>query len=728
MPRLLLVSCRLPVTVRVEAGAVHVKRSPGGLATGLRGPHERSNGLWIGWPGDIASLDAEQRASLMSSLDAMRVVPIEFTEAEINGFYEGFSNRVLWPLFHYLLDQVPLDSTDWDAYKAVNKRFADAIAERYAPGDVVWIHDYQLLLVPALLRELVPNAQIGFFLHIPFPASEVFRILPWRDRILRGILGADLIGFHTFTYLRHFTSSILRILGVEADVDRIAYGGRTVRLGAFPMGIDAAAFKGLAEAPRSIADVGNIRRGKPSERVLLGVDRLDYTKGIPRRLLSVERVLQQNPDLRGRLRFIQVAVPSRTQIPAYEDFRRKVDEMVGRINGAYGTVDDVPIHYLYRGFSEEELVSLYRAADVMLVTPLRDGMNLVAKEFVATRTDDDGVLILSEFAGAASELGEALIVNPYDIDGTAAAILQAVAMPAEERATRMRALRQRVVTYDVHYWVRSFLEALAPDEDDEKKDDLRVTLPPPINLHDVAETLRAAPRLILMLDYDGTLTGFHNNPVLSKPDPDLLSLLEALAARPGTHVHVVSGRPREPLGAWLAGVNVAVHTEHGFWTRKAPGAPWVALFESPFDWKLKVLAVLQQFAAKTPGAQIEEKSTAIAWHYRMADPEYGAAQAKELRFHLASVLSNMPVQVLRGEKVIEVRLHGIHKGVIPPTVLAQEGPGGMVLSMGDDRTDEDMFAALPPEAIAIHVGHGASIARHRLPDWRAARAFLRSLL
>jgi trehalose 6-phosphate synthase/phosphatase len=727
MPRLLLVSCRLPVTVRVEAGAVQVNRSPGGLATGLRGPHERSGGLWLGWPGDLSGLSEEQRAHVRERMDALRIVPIELSEGEISGFYEGFSNRVLWPLFHYLLDQVPLDSRDWGTYRAVNQRFAEAIAAHYQPGDLIWIHDYQLMLVPELLRELVPNARIGFFLHIPFPASEVFRILPWRDQILRGLMGADVLGFHTFTYLRHFTSTVLRILGVEADVDRIAYAGRTLRLGAFPMGVDAPALAELAGAPRSLANVEALRTKSAGEKIILGVDRLDYTKGIPRRLLSFERVLERHPELRGKLRLIQVAVPSRTHIPAYEEFRRRVDEMVGRINGQYGTVDGAPIHYLYQSFNEQDLVAMYRAADVMLVTPLRDGMNLVAKEFVATRTDDDGVLILSELAGAASELGEALIINPYDVDGTAATIVQALTMPPEERALRMRALRQRVMTYDVHYWARSFLDALAPEEDDEPDMEGRMTLPPP-NIPEVTRSLLAAPRLVLLLDYDGTLMPFSNAPDLARPDPELVDLLKALTMRPATSVHIVSGRPREPLASWLGGLNVVLHTEHGFWTRKTPDGPWTPLFEIPVNWKLKVLSVLQQYAARTPGARIEEKSTSIAWHYRMADPEYGAAQAKELRFHLASVLSNAPVQVLRGEKVVEVRLHGIHKGVIPPMVMAQEtGPFAMLV-MGDDRTDEDMFAAALDVAVTVHVGHSTSVARHRLADWRAARAFLRALV
>jgi trehalose 6-phosphate synthase/phosphatase len=688
MSRLILVSCRLPVTVRVQDGEARVDRSPGGLATGLRGPHERSGGLWIGWPGDLSGLSEQQRADVRGKLDAMRVVPIELNEAEIAGFVEGFSNRVLWPLFHYLLDQIPLDSRDWEAYRAVSQRFAAAVAERYQPGDLIWVHDYQLLLVPELIRELLPNAQIGFFLHVPFPASEVFRLMPWREHILRGLLGADLIGFHTLTYLRHFTSAVLRILGVESDVDRIMYGGRAVHLGSFPMGVDAEAIESIADgrgrAQPSIAPISAsttplpipmmappapvppppILSKRPGERILLGIDRLDYTKGIPRRLLAVERVLKDNPELRGRLRFIQVAVPSRTQIPTYEEFRRKVDEMVGRINGAFSTVDGVPIHYLYRSFDEKDIIAMYRAADVMLVTPLRDGMNLVAKEFIAARTDNDGVLILSEFAGAASELGEALIVNPYDIDGTAAAIRQALAMPQEDRAARMRALRDRVKTYNVHAWAQGFIEALTPDEDEARDSEGRVTLPP-VSTLDVSRVARDAERLLLLLDYDGTLMPFSNAPNLARPDAELLTILRALTARPNTHVHVVSGRSREPLASWLAELPIGLHTEHGFWSRAKPTDPWTPLFHLPTEWKVKVLPVLQQFAAKTPGSRIEEKSTSIAWHYRMSDPEYGAAQAKELRFHLANLMSNAPVQVLRGEKVVEVRLFGINKGLIP---------------------------------------------------------------
>ncbi len=460
MSRLLLVSNRLPVTVKSEGEQVTVTPSAGGLATGLKGPHQNSGGLWIGWPGDVSKLRDSQRQKLEARLAELRCVPMYLSPSEVSQYYEGFSNRVLWPLFHYLLDRIPLHSRDWNAYRRVNEKFADLVAQHYQPGDLIWVQDYQLLLLPGLLRERLPDARIGFFLHIPFPASEIFRTLPWRDALLEGMLGADLIGFHTLSYVRNFVHSLLRIAGVPTNVDRVTFRGRQIRVAAFPMGVDAQAFAHNAALPEVATMVDEIRAQAADHKILLGIDRLDYTKGIPRRLLAVERLLEHEPSLRGRLRLIQVAVPSRTKVDAYEEFRHQVDELVGRINGAYGTINSTPIHYLYQSFNEKQLTAMYRAADVMLVTALRDGMNLVAKEFVAARTDDDGVLVLSEFAGAASELGEALIVNPYDVDGIADGIQKALEMPEEERKLRMSALRRRVNEFDVHRWAQTFLETL----------------------------------------------------------------------------------------------------------------------------------------------------------------------------------------------------------------------------------------------------------------------------
>jgi trehalose 6-phosphate synthase/phosphatase len=408
--------------------------------------------------GTVQNEDVER---LLAPLGA---VPVPLSSVEISRYYEGMSNGVLWPLFHYVLDRLPLRVEYWAEYEAANARFADVIAAHHQPGDLVWVHDYQLMLVPALLRERVPDARIGFFLHIPFPSSEVFAALPAREAVLRGVLGADLVGFHTEAYARHFASAVRRTLGARAGSDGMPLaiehpGGRTC-VQAFPMGVDAAGLGARAGRPAVDAALARVTPTQ-GEALLLGVDRLDYTKGIPRRLLAFEQLLMQHPELRERVRLVQVAVPSREGVKAYQRIRRDVDEMIGRINGNFGTARWVPIHYLYRSLGDAELLALYRAAAVMLVTPVRDGMNLVAKEFVACRADEDGVLVLSEFVGAAAELSDAVQVNPYDIDGSADAYYRALTMPRDERRACMRRMRELVSTNDVHAWSASFLSALA---------------------------------------------------------------------------------------------------------------------------------------------------------------------------------------------------------------------------------------------------------------------------
>jgi trehalose 6-phosphate synthase/phosphatase len=720
------VANRLPITVQVRNGEVEVERSAGGLATGLARPHEQSGGLWIGWAGTTQELTPEQHVLLDEKLAPLRLVAVPLSTDQVTRYYEGFSNGVLWPLFHYLLEQIPLQVSDWDAYVEVNERFADVVAAKYQPDDLIWVHDYQLLLLPAMLRRRLPEARIGFFLHIPFPSEELFRTLAARDRLLDGILGADLVGFHTPAYLRHFATSLVDILGLTVEIDRVQLPAREVRLGVFPMGVDAASFRNLADDPAVQAEAQAIR-GDGSVGILVGVDRLDYTKGIPRRLLAYERMLQLHPELRERVRLVQVAVPSRTGVGAYQDFRALVDGMVGRINGAYGTPRWVPVHYIYRSLSFSELVALYRAADVMLVTPLRDGMNLVAKEFVASRTDGDGVLVLSEFAGAAWELPEALQVNPYDADGTAEGIYRALTMEPDERRARLGPLRARVETFDVHRWVASFLEQLEGVSRPATR--LGVTVAGSVAVRaELGRRMQDADELLLLLDYDGTLVPFTPTPELARPDAALLALLRALAERPETEVHVVSGRSREALDQWLGALPIWLHAEHGFWSRTPDRGEWTAAAEVGGSWREPVLAILRDITARTPGSLIEAKAVALAWHYRLADRETGARRANELRLHLNQLLSNEPVEILAGNRVIEIRPYGIHKGRIVPPLPPERLARTAILAIGDDRTDEDLFVALPPEAVSVRVGPGATHARYRLEGVGAVRVLLQGLV
>ena len=462
--RLIIVANRLPVTVSLRDGHPVVRPSVGGLASALRGPHEQSKGVWIGWPGTTEGLTPELQRLIDSELEAMRAIPVPLDAREVQLFYEQISNAVLWPICHDRIDRLPLRVDGWEVYEAVNARFADVVAEHHRPGDVVWVHDYQLLRVPALLRERIPDARIGFFLHVPFPNPEIFFTLSNRHSLVEGMMGADVIGFHTRRYHGHFRAALRRLFSVEADNTGVArWHSRRVKLGVFPISVDAGDFARRAASANVVAKM--VEYKSASHRLIVGIDRLDYSKGILRRLLALRRLFKTHPEWRERVRVIQVAVPTRDSVDAYKQFRRQVSSLVGQINGELGTPTWTPIQYLRRSVPSDVLVALYRAADVMLVTPLRDGMNLVAKEFPASRVDEDGVLVLSEFAGAADELTDALLVNPYDVDGTAETIHRALTMDEAERRHRMQRLRRTVQEFDVHRWSESFLNALSRTED-----------------------------------------------------------------------------------------------------------------------------------------------------------------------------------------------------------------------------------------------------------------------
>jgi trehalose 6-phosphate synthase/phosphatase len=458
--KLILVSNRAPVTVRFEGRQIRLDRSAGGLVAGLSGPHEESEGTWIGWPGELPRLNQAQRADLEAELAKLRVVPVFLSRRDVKGFYEDIANSALWPVLHYRLDELPLLPEGWSVFTKVSEAFARAVANIYEPGDRIWVHDYHLVLVPGLIRRLLPEARIGFFLHVPFPAAEVFRALPWRREILEGMLAADLVGFHTPADVDHFIDACRGQLRATAPPGAIHYQDRQTQVGAFPLGIDTGFWTGIAERPDVSERAQEIRSEAHGRKVLAGIDRLDYTKGILRRLTAIELLFQSDPGLARRVRVLQVVFPSRESIESYAALKRRVDEMVGRINGHFGTTADAPVRVLSRNLTPEDVAAIYQAADIMLVTPLRDGMNLVAKEFVTNRTREDGVLILSEFAGAANELTDAVLTNPYDVAGMAAQIKAALEMPKREQTERMRRLRRVVLQNDVHAWADSFLSAL----------------------------------------------------------------------------------------------------------------------------------------------------------------------------------------------------------------------------------------------------------------------------
>lgn len=719
---LVLASNRLPVTIRPTPDGLTLVESVGGLATGLRDLAEVREGVWIGWPGPTAQLGTETEADLDRRLEALGCVPVHLSRSEVRGFYQGYSNGVIWPLFHYLIQQVPLYPRHWEDYDQVNRRYAEVVAAHCQPGDEVWVHDYQLMRVPYFLRRFQPEVRIGFFLHIPFPSFEVFRILPSRHHLLEGLLGADLIGFHTASYAEHFRTAVGQLLGVGLlGEEKLEYQGRTPSTGVFPMGINAVLFEG----PRTVGPFGDERPATVG-KCLVAIDRLDYTKGIPRRLLAFEELLKGHPELREQVTLIQVAVPSRTGVKAYQKFRRHVNAMVGRINGAFGSQRWTPVQYLYRSFTRSELVALYRSADVMLVTPVRDGMNLVAKEFVASRADGDGVLVLSEFAGAAAELTEAVQVNPYDIEASADAYYRALTMVRHERRARMRALRERVQTGSVERWAQSFLAALRAAVATQTA--MMALDHAPLDIEAALSRLHAAPALLLLLDYDGTLVPFAPTPELAAPDAALLELLQVLADSPNIRLHIVSGRPGSVLEEWLGHLPVGLHAEHGLWSRLPRASTWergAGGRPVPYD---EVLTLLKRFTALTPGSRIERKSGGLAWHFRLGPADIASRNAELLVEEARRRFPDDSVDVLRGDKVVEIRPVGIHKGIIVTRLLQESPADTLVVAIGDDTTDEDMFAALPEQGLSVHVGPRPSSARLRLRDVPECRAFLQAIL
>ena len=723
MPAILLIANRLPFTVRETQDGVTVVPSAGGLAVGMRPLHESSDAVWIGWTG-VASDSPAAKGLTSAEWQAAGCVPVALTRAEIASFYDEYANGALWPVFHSMTTLMPLQPPSWIQYEAVNRRFAELALKHAGPETAIWVHDYHLMRVPLLVRQAAPAACIGFFLHIPFPALETYSVLPDRRALLEGVLAADVVGFHTATYLENFASAALHLLGAAVDGDVVSWRGHETRLGVFPMGIDAERIEQAASSPEVERLTAEYRAD--GSRIIVGVDRLDYTKGIPRRLLAFQQLLRRHPELAGSVRLVQVGVPSRTAVPEYRRLVREIEGLAGRINGAFATPTWTPVHYLARSVSEPELLALYRAADVMMVTPIRDGMNLVAKEFVASRSDEDGVLVLSEFAGAAAELGEALQVNPFDLDGTAAALHAALTMGNAERRTRMLGLRHRVRTQTVSRWADSFLATMA--ETASKPGRLRLRASPPTLLEAAAAAAREAPELLILLDYDGTLVPLAALPHLAAPDAEVRALLEALAARPGTAVHIISGRDRGTLAAWLGDLPIGLHAEHGLWSRPGPDRSWAELPATPSARHPDALRLLEETTSRVPGSLVETKSIGVAWHYRAADPVFAERQARLLQRELDELLRDEPLEVLTGDRVVEIRPRGIHKGVVAGRLLELAPGGAKILAMGDDRTDEDLFAGLPPDAIAIHVGTRATLAGLRVTDVGDARRFLWSIV
>ena len=726
--RLIIVSNRLPYRVACDGeGGVSLERSVGGLASGLGPLHEQKGNLWIGWSGEVDALSGEERARAADALAERGCLPVALDEGDAEAYYEGLSNSALWPLFHGFPQFVRFDESEWEAYCRVNERFCDAVAATARPGDVLWIQDYHLMLLPSMLRARLPDAAIGFFLHIPFPDYETFRMLPWRDEIVRGVLGADLIGFHAYDYVRHFLSSCRRIAGIENAGGTLSVDGRLAQADAFPLGIDYDRFRLAARKPevRRAAAAFSEEKGHEGCKVMLSVERLDYSKGIPERLRAFDVFLDRHPEWEGRVVLALVAVPSRENVASYRALKKQVDELVGLVNGKHSTMDWTPVDYYYRSLPFDQLASLYVASDVMLVTPLRDGMNLVCKEYLACHDGKEGALVLSEMAGASYELHEALCVNPFDLEDVVGAMERALTMPADEQRRRNAPMQQRLSRYTSRKWAREFLDAVRSVK--RRQEGMSARLLGPATAGRLLEAFRASGRRALLLDYDGTLMPFSNDPGRVTPDGRLLELLASLASAEGTDIVVVSGRDRDTLESWLGALPVDLVAEHGVWLRCKQGGTW--MLEEPLsdDWKDGVRGVLGDFVDRTPGSFLEEKDYSLVWHYRTCSQELAERRLIEIRNALGDGLADQGLSLLDGNKVLEVKPRGVDKGHAAHRWF-RDPSYGFLLAAGDDRTDEDVFEAAPDGTWTIKVGGGPTHARYTLKDSGEMRGLLEALV
>ena len=734
MGKTIIISNRLPIQLQIHNGGITAIPSVGGLATGMKSVHSGGDSLWIGWSG---LTDEEIPENLVGDIDDALSKhgssKVNLSQQEVDGFYYGFSNRTVWPLFHYFLEYSEFEIESWETYKKVNQKFADAIVAKADDDDTIWVHDYQLMLVPQMVREKLPNISIGFFLHIPFPSFEIFRTLPWRKEVLEGLLGSDLIGFHTYDYERHFLSSVRRILGLDVSFNDIYLEDRIIKVDSFPMGIDYKKFSdaALEHQQRSKAEqselqqrLNNHKESAPDAKFILSIDRLDYTKGIAKRLNAFEYFLTKYPQYKEKVRLIILAVPSRSNVPQYQLLKREVDELVGRINGEFSTVSWTPIWYFYRSMPFENLIDLYTSSDIAWLTPIRDGMNLVAKEYVATRTDKTGVLILSEMAGAANEMNESLLINPNNFEQIADTIHQAIQMPKEEQQERNDVLQKRLERYNVERWANDFMSSLT-DQKENSRSYVSRKLSAQL-LDKITDDYKTSKRRLLFIDYDGTLAGFHNNPQKASPDEELYDLLDAISSQENTDMYLISGRDKETFTKWFLPKKYNMIVEHGVWISEN-GAEFSMLENVKKDWMEKILPVLESFVDRTPGSFIEEKNYSLAWHYRKTDPDFGQKRASELNTVLTSLIANDDLSVLNGNKVMEIKSSNVNKGRAAMRMYGKHDYD-FVFAIGDDWTDEFMFQELPKTAVTVKVGLQKTSAKYYVDGTKDVRKLLKRFI
>lgn len=705
--KLFIISNRLPIKAnRNENNELEFTRSEGGLTTGMDSLTMDVEKHWIGWPGTYTESEEEEKL-ISEHLEKFNFHPVFLSSDQILNYYEGYSNSTLWPLCHYFYTFIEYENLYWNTYKQVNELFARTTLNLIGPNDIVWVQDYQLMLLPQMIRKSVDNVSIGYFHHIPFPSYELFRVLPERAELLEGLLGADLIGFHTHDYMRHFVSAAERVLDIRFRFDQVLLNNRIAYVDAFPMGINFDLYYNAIQQPEVQAKVDAMRETYGKHKLILSVDRLDYSKGIVHRLRGFAQFLENHPEYREKVSLAMIVVPSRDSVDRYASLKTKIDETIGTINGKFSTINWTPVYYFYHGFPFEELVALYHMADIGLVTPLRDGMNLVAKEYLAAKREKAGVLILSEMAGAAIELNEALIINPNNIEEIENAIFTALEMPEEEQMRRLKKMQQSVSRKSVNKWANDFVNELkAINLRNENLNTERIDYQAKIKIQ---TEYRNSQKRLFILDYDGTLSAFKSRPEDAVPTKETYKLLNKLASDPKNKVVISSGRDRDTLEEWFGSLAIDLAAEHGA-CYKEHGV-WVDNIGDEKPWDNEIMEIVQNFVDKTPRSKIEEKNTTLVWHYRNVDTWLASLREQQLFEALMIPCARLGLQIMRGNKIIEIKSPIHTKGSEARRLLATQ-TFDFIMAIGDDTTDEDTFRELPDFAYTIKVGNISEVARY----------------
>lgn len=721
MARWIIVSNRLPFSLDEKTG--NLRQSSGGLVTAIKGIKTKNE---IHWVGTVDNKIPTSKLKAYKSKDNVTFSYPKLSDELYDSYYNYFCNDVLWPILHYEKELIKYDRQHFEDYKKVNQIFANHIAKIAKKGDIIWLNDFHLFMVPKLLKDKRKDLKVGFFLHVPFPSSEIYRELPCRKEVLTHLSYADLIGFHDFSYLRHFSSSMYNVLGYESSLLGITTPHNRVRLGVYPVSINSQEFTKKALSKNTTKKIKDFNFSK-NRKIILGVDRLDYTKGIPHKLLAFKKYLENNPKMIGKIQLIQIAVPSRVDVPEYIKLRHEVERLVSEINGKYSKINYTPVKYIFNSVSVYELMALYKSADVLFVTSKRDGMNLVCLEYIVTQDEKDpGVVVLSEYAGAAQTLSHAVLVNPMDIDETAQKLQSALEMQKSERLKRHQSMNSFLKNYTASVWAESFINHLVNNTEVGSTKKINITG----SSFQKSLVRKMKKSKYLFLDFDGTLAPIQNDPKNVHLDKKTYKKLKELSERENTEVIIVTGRDKQFISARMKGLSVYLACEHGASFYDYKSKKWRNLTASKRSpWVKGAFEILELYQKRTPASFIEKKQYALCWHYRQSPASFAELQARNLHNDLEDAMKHYPVTVSHGKKIVEVKALEANKGYFTDWFLERYYQDDAdIIAIGDDKTDEDMFNVLMNKGVSIKVGaQNESFAHYYLESQKDVLKFLNKL-